>query len=70
MIHPLPGTAALLLAIYLMVVGDSWTPRETILVTVGNLAMFGSLAFLVVGPLTPRDLSDVGVIGESQRPAR
>jgi hypothetical protein len=41
-------------AVYTATIGDSWTPRETVLATVGTLAMFGAIGFLVAGLLTPR----------------
>lgn len=40
-------------AIYSLVIGDSWTVRETVLATIGTLAMFGAIGFLVAGLLTP-----------------
>jgi hypothetical protein len=40
--------------VYAMVIGDTWTPRETILAGVGTLAMIGAPLFLVVGLLTPK----------------
>ena len=40
--------------VYLMVIGDTWTPRDTILAAVGTLAMIGAPLFLVVGLLTPK----------------
>ena len=39
--------------IYSLVIGDTWTSRETVLATVGTLAMFGAIGFLVAGLLTP-----------------
>ncbi len=39
--------------VYLMVIGDTWTARETVLAAVGTLAMIGAPIFLVVGLLTP-----------------
>ena len=41
-------------AIYSLVIGDTWTFRDTVLATVGTLAMFGAIGFLVAGLLTPR----------------
>ena len=40
--------------IYAMVIGDTWTPRETVLAAVGTVAMIGAPVFLVVGLLTPK----------------
>ena len=40
--------------VYAMVIGDTWTLRETILAGVGTLAMIGAPLFLVVGLLTPK----------------
>lgn len=40
--------------VYAMVIGDTWTPRETVLAGVGTLAMIGAPIFLVVGLLTPK----------------
>lgn len=41
-------------AVYAMVIGDTWTLRETILAGIGTLAMIGAPLFLVVGLLTPK----------------
>lgn len=40
--------------IYAVVIGDTWTLRETILAGVGTLAMIGAPIFLIVGLLTPK----------------
>jgi hypothetical protein len=40
--------------VYAMLIGDTWTLRETILAGVGTLAMIGAPIFLVVGLLTPK----------------
>ncbi len=40
--------------VYAMVIGDTWTPRDTVLAGVGTVAMFGAPLFLVVGLLTPK----------------
>jgi hypothetical protein len=40
--------------LYLMLIGDEWTTRETMLSGVGTLAMIGAPIFLVVGLLTPK----------------
>jgi hypothetical protein len=39
---------------YLVLIGDTWTVRETILAGVGTLAMIGAPLFLIVGLLTPK----------------
>jgi len=45
---------------YILLIGDKWTVRETVLAIIGNLAMFGAIGFLIAGLLTPRtrDYSD------------
>ncbi|MFZ6003354.1 MAG: hypothetical protein ACOYXM_05405 [Actinomycetota bacterium] len=43
-----------LYVVYLATIGDTWTNRDTVLATVGTLAMFGSIGFLAAGLLTPR----------------
>ncbi len=40
--------------IYLQVIGDHWTLRETILVSIGTPAMIGAPIFFIMGLLTPR----------------
>lgn len=40
--------------IYLLVIGDHWTVRETALSVIGTTAMFVAIGFLVAGLLTPR----------------
>lgn len=40
--------------IYSLVIGNTWTVRETVLATIGTLAMFGAIGFLIAGLLTPR----------------
>lgn len=40
--------------VYVMVIGDTWTLRETILAGVGTLAMIGAPLFLIAGLLTPK----------------
>jgi uncharacterized membrane protein len=40
--------------IYAMVIGDTWTLRETVLAGVGTVAMISAPVFLVVGLLTPK----------------
>jgi hypothetical protein len=41
-------------AVYLATIGDTWTPKDTLLATVGTLAMFGGAGYLIAGLLTPR----------------
>ena len=41
--------------VYMMVIGDTWTTRESILAGVGTLAMIAAPIFFVVALLTPRD---------------
>jgi len=38
--------------VYVATIGDTWTNRETVLVTIGTLAMFGAVGFLIAGLLT------------------
>ena len=52
-------------AIYITLIGDTWTSRETVLAIVGNLAMFGAVGYLIAGLLTPRTPDQI----ESARPA-
>lgn len=42
--------------IYSLVIGDTWTFRETVLATIGTLAMFGAIGFLIAGLLTRHTL--------------
>ncbi len=39
---------------YLLVIGDTWTIRDTVLAVVGTVAMIGAVVFLIAGLLTPR----------------
>lgn len=39
---------------YLLLIGDSWTTRETVLAVIGNAAMIGAVGFLAAGLLTPK----------------
>ena len=39
---------------YSLLIGDTWTARETVLATIGTLAMFGAIGFLIAGLVTPR----------------
>lgn len=41
-------------AVYSLLIGDHWTVRETVLATIGTLAMFGAGGFLIAGLATPR----------------
>jgi hypothetical protein len=47
---------------YSLLIGDTWTGRETVLAVIGTLAMFGAIGFLIAGLLTPRtaDYSEAG----------
>ena len=38
---------------YSLLIGDSWTSRETVLATIGTFAMFGAIGYLIAGLLTP-----------------
>ena len=44
---------------YYVVIGDTWTPRETVLAVTGTLAIAGAFVFLIVGLLTPKDPAPV-----------
>ena len=39
---------------YSLLIGDTWTGRETVLAIIGTLAMFGAIGFLIAGLVTPR----------------
>jgi UDP-N-acetylmuramyl pentapeptide phosphotransferase/UDP-N-acetylglucosamine-1-phosphate transferase len=39
---------------YLLLIGDTWTTRETVLAVIGNAAMIGAVGFLAAGLLTPK----------------
>jgi hypothetical protein len=39
---------------YSLLIGDTWGVRETVLATIGTLALFGAVGYLVAGLLTPR----------------
>jgi hypothetical protein len=39
---------------YLILIGDTWTTRETVLAIIGNGAMIGAVGFLASGLLTPK----------------
>jgi hypothetical protein len=39
---------------YLLLIGDTWTTRETVLAIICNAAMIGAVGFLAAGLLTPR----------------
>jgi hypothetical protein len=39
---------------YLMLIGDTWSTRETVLAIIGNAAMIGAVGFLAAGLLTPK----------------
>ncbi len=51
---------------YIVLIGDKWTVRETLLAGVGTPAMFGAVGFGVAGLLTPRS-TDESVIAASSR---
>jgi hypothetical protein len=40
--------------VYMLLIGDSWTARETVLSIIGTLAMVGAPGYLIAGLLTPR----------------
>ncbi|MEO7573667.1 MAG: hypothetical protein ABIX10_14640 [Acidimicrobiales bacterium] len=39
--------------VYLATIGDTWSSTATVLATIGTLAMFGAVGFLIAGLLTP-----------------
>jgi hypothetical protein len=39
---------------YLLLIGDTWSTRETVLAVIGNAAMIGAVGFLAAGLLTPK----------------
>ena len=39
---------------YLMLIGDTWSTRDTVLAIIGNAAMIGAVGFLAAGLLTPK----------------
>ncbi len=39
---------------YLMLIGDTWSTRDTVLAIIGNAAMIGAVGFLAAGLLTPQ----------------
>ncbi|MDP1807103.1 MAG: hypothetical protein Q8K72_18145, partial [Acidimicrobiales bacterium] len=43
---------------YMMLIGDEWTVRETLLAGVGTPAMFGAVGFGIAGLLTPKSTND------------
>lgn len=51
----LGGVFVVSYATYVALIGETWTIRETVLAVVGTTAMFGSVAFLIAGLLTPKD---------------
>jgi hypothetical protein len=60
-------TAAVLAAVtvgsyllFLAVIGDRWTARDTVIAVVGNAAMLGSIGYLISGLLTPRAPASAG----------
>lgn len=40
--------------LFLAVIGERWTARDTVIAVVGNAAMLGSIGYLISGLLTPR----------------
>lgn len=46
---------------FYVLVGDSWTMRETLLALVGVPSMFGGIVFFIAGLLTPRTPDNHGV---------
>jgi hypothetical protein len=39
---------------YVLLIGDTWSTRETVLAIIGNAAMIGAVGFLAAGLLTPK----------------
>jgi hypothetical protein len=39
---------------YLMLIGDTWSTRDTVLAIIGNAAMIGAVGFLAAALLTPK----------------
>jgi hypothetical protein len=39
---------------YILLIGDTWTVRETVLAAIGTPAMVGGVVFLIAGLLTPK----------------
>jgi uncharacterized membrane protein YidH (DUF202 family) len=39
---------------YLMLIGDTWSTRDTVLAIIGNAAMIGAIGFLAAALLTPK----------------
>lgn len=50
---------------YMMLIGDEWTVRETVLAGVGTPAMIGAVGFGIAGLLTPRSTDDPVVASAS-----
>jgi hypothetical protein len=38
-----------------LLIGDTWTTRETVLAVIGNAALIGAVGFLAAGLLTPKE---------------
>lgn len=51
----LAGMFLVSFAAYLLLIGETWTTRETVLAGVGTTALAGAFVFFVVGLLTPND---------------
>jgi hypothetical protein len=39
---------------YSMLIGETWSTRETVLAIIGNAALIGAVGFLAAGLLTPK----------------
>jgi hypothetical protein len=39
---------------YLLLIGDTWSTRDTVLAIIGNVAMIGAVGFLAAGLLKPK----------------
>jgi hypothetical protein len=46
---------------YMMLIGDEWTARETVLAGIGTPAMFGAVGFGIAGLMTPRSTDEPAV---------
>lgn len=51
--------------VYSVLIGESWTVRETVLTMIGVPAMFGAVGFLVAGLATPRSPQQRPLTGAS-----
>ena len=41
-------------ALFVVVIGDSWTVRDTVIAVIGTASLFASIVYFIVGLLTPR----------------